>query len=293
MPAAKRTILLLSFLLCVHVAHTQQLHTIAPRSAEELHRFFQYQQGADPIISGHRGSKEPGFPENSLEALEHTLRFTPAIFEIDPRMTKDSVIVLFHDATLERTSNGQGKVIDHTWQELQALRLKDVDGKLTSAKIPLLEEAISWARGKTILNLDHKDVPLAVTAELLIRLEALSHVMVTVHTPEEASFYLSQDPDFMFSAFIRDFAEFTAYEKAGIPWKQIMAYVGPLSKPDNLALYAALHQRGVKVMISAAPSYDKEADPVKRAQFYRDVFSEGADVLESDYPIWVAKALED
>ena len=96
----------------------------------------------------------------------------------------------------------------------------------------------------------------------------------------------------MFSAFIRDFDELTAYENAGIPWSQLMAYVGPLSKPENQALYTALHQRGVKVMVSAAPSYDKEPDRAKQAEAYRKVILEGADVLESDFPIRVGEALE-
>jgi glycerophosphoryl diester phosphodiesterase len=278
-------------LLLVSNLQAQELHRIAPKSPEELHAFFRYQPGNAPIISGHRGGTEAGFPENSIEAMENTLRHLPAFFEIDPRWTKDSVIVLFHDDKLDRTSNGSGKVIDHTWAELQALRLKDVNGELTSFQIPTLADAIQWARGKTILNLDHKDIPLAVTARTLIEMDALSHVMLTVHSAEQAAYYLSQDPRFMFSAFIRNFSEFTAYEDAGIPWKQVMAYVGPISKPENKALYDALHSRGVKVMISAAPSYDKEPDHTKRAQYYRDVFLQGADILESDYPIRVGEAI--
>jgi len=284
------TTVLFSLLLLTN-AQAQELHRIAPETPEELHAFFHYQPGNKPIISGHRGGTEPGFPENSIEAMDNTLRYIPAIFEIDPRWTKDSVIVLFHDDKLERTSNGSGKVIDHTWEELQALRLKDVKGELTSSKIPTLAEAIVWAKGKTILNLDHKDIQLAVTARTLIEMDALSHVMLTVHSAEQATYYLSQDPRFMFSAFIRNFSEFTAYEDAGIPWKQVMAYVGPISKPENKALYDALHSRGVKVMISAAPSYDKEPDTAKRVQEYRNVFLQGADVLESDYPIRVGEAL--
>jgi glycerophosphoryl diester phosphodiesterase len=278
-------------LLLVSNLQAQDLHRIAPKSPEELHAFFRYEKRNAPIISGHRGGKEPGFPENSIEALDHTLRHIPAIFEIDPRWTKDSVIVLFHDAQLERTSNGSGKVIDHTLEELRALRLKDVNGELTSFQIPTLAEAIVWAKGKTILNLDNKDIPLAVTAKTLIQMDALSHVMLTVHSAVQAQFYLSKDSRFMFSAFIRDFKELAEYEEAGIPWKQIMAYVGPISKPENKSLYDALHARGVKVMISAAPSYDKEPDLAKRAQEYRDVFLQGADVLESDYPIRVGEAI--
>lgn len=274
------------------VLESPSLNTIRVESAKDLHRFFRYTGSDVPLISGHRGGMEPGFPENSIEALEHVLEVTTAFFEIDPRLTKDGVIVLMHDAMLERTTNGVGKLIDLTWEEAQQLYLKDVNGKVTPFRIPRLEDVIRWSRGKTIVNLDHKDVPLAMTAALVKKLDAFDHVMITVHKPEEARYYLDQSSDFMFSAFVRSMEEFDSYEKAGIPWGQIMAYVGSLNKPENRELYAKLHDKGVMVMVSAAPSYDKLDDPGEQNQAYQKVFLDGADVLESDYPIRVAKAIK-
>lgn len=248
------------------------------------------------LISGHRGGMENGFPENSLEALGNTLDHIPeelgTLFEVDPRLTKDSVIVLFHDASLERTTNGTGKLIDLTLEEVKKLKLKDKDGNLTDFRIPTLEEAIQWSKGKTVLNLDKKDVPLEMTSKFLIEQNALGHVMVTVHSAEQAQYYLSQDPDFMFSAFIRDMEELETYEKANIPFSQLMAYVGPLSKVENKELYKALNERGAKAMVSAAPSYDQEKNLDQRATDYIRVFADGAEVLESDFPISVSEALK-
>src|SRR5690606_30935720 len=122
---------------------------------------------------------EQGLPENSIAGMEGGLRHTPAFFEIDPRLTKDSVIVLMHDATLDRTTNGTGKLADYTWAEVQQLRLKDRDGNVTSYGIPTLDEVIEWARGKTVLNLDQKDVPIELSAEIIRKHNAYSFVMVT------------------------------------------------------------------------------------------------------------------
>lgn len=61
--------------------YAQDIHRIAPQSPAQLHSFFHYRQGNAPIISGHRGGTVPGFPENSIEAPENTLHYTPAIFE--------------------------------------------------------------------------------------------------------------------------------------------------------------------------------------------------------------------
>ena len=123
----------------------------------QLHEWFRYSPERPVVISGHRGGMVTGFPENCIESFEKTLTMMPSFFEIDPRMTKDSVIVLMHDATIDRTTTGTGKVSDYTYAELQQFFLKDREGNVTTYKIPTLEECIAWSQGKTILNLDIKD----------------------------------------------------------------------------------------------------------------------------------------
>ncbi|PIQ19764.1 MAG: glycerophosphodiester phosphodiesterase [Cytophagales bacterium CG18_big_fil_WC_8_21_14_2_50_42_9] len=284
--------LLLSFKLTWVPAQTSSLHVLNIKTSKDLHQFFKYTGPDIPLISGHRGGTTKGYPENCIATFENTLRHTPAFFEIDPRLTKDSVVVLMHDATLNRTTTGTGKVSDYTWAELKQLRLKDADGNVTAYAIPTLDEVIAWSKGKTILNLDKKDVPLAMTARKLREHQAETHVMLTVHSAEQAKFYLNANKNQMFSAFIRNRKEFEDYEKAGIPWSQLMAYVGPTNKPENKEMYDLLHARGVKCMISAAPSYDKLPDPAARKNAYQEIIKAGADVLESDLPIEAAAAVQ-
>lgn len=268
------------------------MHTLTISNSQELHEFFHYTGKDVPLISGHRGGTIAGYPENCIATFEHVLRHTPALFEVDPRLTKDNVIVLMHDATLDRTTTGKGKVSDYTWEQLKELRLKDHKGQVTPYRIPTLDEAIVWSKGKTILNLDKKDVPLATTAQKLREHEAQANVMVTVHNAQQAKFYYQDNKNRMFSAFIRDRKEFDDYANSGIPWSQIMAYVGPTNKPENKELYDLLHARGVMCMISAAPSYDKLTDPAARQKAYQETIRFGADVIESDLPTEVAQALQ-
>src|SRR5690554_1140856 len=126
-------------------AQDTSLKTINLNSTNALHEFFRFKEGDPIIISGHRGGMVEGFPENSIATFENTLKYTPAFYEIDPRLTKDSIIVLMHDVTLERTTTGTGKVSDYTWDELKAFRLKDPKGNVTEFSIPSLDEAIEWA----------------------------------------------------------------------------------------------------------------------------------------------------
>lgn len=275
-----------------HPTFAQELQTIPVRTAKDLHTFFQYQAGNKPIISGHRGGTEKGFPENSIEAFENTLKYTQAFYEIDPRLTKDSVVVLLHDATLDRTTTGKGRLSDYTYEELKQFKLKDVHGQVTPYCIPTLAEAIEWARGKTVLNLDQKDVPIAMTAALIKKHKAEAFVMVTVHHADQAAFYYQQNKNQMFSAFVKTPEALKPYEDAGIPASQMIAYIGPDIKPENQVMYKLLHAKGIRCMISAAPTYDKLKTKEERARAYRAIIEDGADVLESDLPIEVGEAIE-
>jgi glycerophosphoryl diester phosphodiesterase len=116
-------------------------------------------------------------------------------------------------------------------------------------------------------------------------------VMLTVHDATQARFYYDKYPAYMMSACVLTKEAFYSYEKAGIPWANMIAYIGSTNKPENKELLDMLHAKGVMCMISAAPSYDKLNDTARRAADYRDTFTMGADILESDLPIEVAKAI--
>lgn len=270
----------------------QELKTLSFETTEDMHAYFRYEPGKK-IISGHRGTVEYGLPENSIAGMERVLKYTAAIFEVDPRLTKDGVPVMVHDATLERTTTGTGKVADYTWEELRNLQLKDVNGNLTPYRINTLDEMIIWAKGKTVLNLDKKDLPLAVTAAIIRKHQAYAWVWVTVHTVEEAKFYLDQHPDQYLSMHIKTKKALEEFIHSGLPFNRMIVYIGPQIREENQAFYQTLHEKGVMCMISTAPTYDKLSTVAERAEQYRAVFADGASILESDFPIEVSRATAD
>ena len=93
-------------------------------------------------------------PENSLEALEHALFFGSDIIETDARITKDGHIVIMHDYTVDRMTNGTGTISEMTLDEIKKLRLNTNWGGKTSLEVPTLEEFIKVAKGKACLYLD-------------------------------------------------------------------------------------------------------------------------------------------
>lgn len=269
----------------------QKLHSLNFKTVEEMYAYFQYAP-EKKIISGHRGTIEQHLPENSIPAMKEVLKHSPAIFEIDPRLSKDSIPVMVHDATLERTTTGKGKVIDYTWKELKKLRLKDKQGQETNYRINNLDEMIKWAKGKTILNLDKKDLPMEMTAAIIRKHNAYAWVWVTVHNVEQARFYLAQNPQQYLSMHIKTQEDLTKFMESGLPYNRMIVYIGPEIKAANQAMYQFFHEKGVMCMISSAPTYDKLPTKEARAEKFRAVFADGASILESDLPIEVSQAIQ-
>lgn len=104
----------------------------------------------------HRGnSSDPNIPENSIAGIESCIALNGAvdIVEVDPRMTKDGIIVLMHDETIDRTTTGTGKVKDLTYEQIQSYRLKLADGTITNHTVPSLYDALVAGRGKIFFDL--------------------------------------------------------------------------------------------------------------------------------------------
>lgn len=282
---------LFSLSSCLSSTGEEGKHYLSFTDTEALYDFYRYRDDAPPIIQGHRGTRENGLPENSIAAMGYVLEQMPAVFEIDPRLTKDSVIIVFHDATLDRTTNGTGKVIDYTWEELQQLNLKNKDGEITGHKIPTLAEVLEWARGKTALLLDKKDVPLWMIADIIREHDANNYVVSLVRSPEDAAFYFNDEPKRMFAISFREPEAFQPYLDLGIPTRQIFACIGTSISEKTNEINKMMREYGIRSLISAAPTYDKLETEGERAEAYRKVIESGITILESDYPVETARLL--
>lgn len=105
------------------------------------------------IVVAHRGDWRNA-PENSLQAIQNCIDMGVDMVEIDIMETKDGQLVVMHDTTLDRTTNGVGKVKDWTLDSLKTLYLLDGLGVVTKHKIPTLKEALMVSKDNILVNLD-------------------------------------------------------------------------------------------------------------------------------------------
>ena len=105
-------------------------------------------------IVAHRGDWR-NHPENSIPAFQSCIDGGIDMIEIDVRRTKDGQLVLMHDPTVDRCTNGKGKVADLTFDEIERLRLRPQhNASITRNHIPTLEEVLLLCKGKILINID-------------------------------------------------------------------------------------------------------------------------------------------
>lgn len=104
-------------------------------------------------VAAHRGDWIYA-PENSIPALEHAIFFGADMIETDVRLTKDGKIIMMHDYSVDRTTDGKGTIADLTFEEIQKLHLRNNFGGMTDLKVPTLEEYIQVAKDQILLYLD-------------------------------------------------------------------------------------------------------------------------------------------
>lgn len=118
------------------------------------------------LVVAHRGDWRNA-PENSIQALQNCIDMGVDMVETDVRFTKDSVLVIMHDETLDRTTTGHGNLSDFTYDELQKIYLKAGQGIKTYQHIPSFEEFMLAAKGKILVNVDKGWSYLDKVAEVL------------------------------------------------------------------------------------------------------------------------------
>lgn len=138
-------------------------------------------------IVAHRGGSLEA-PENTLIAFEQASKIAPDIlFEFDIHQTKNGELVVFHDPTLERTTNGQGLLKEKTLAELQALdagfKFQNIDGEFCwrgkGVQIPTLETILSKFQNRMIIEFKSQEVGIENKAiELLEKYQAQERVMI-------------------------------------------------------------------------------------------------------------------
>ncbi len=127
---------------------------LAQSRAERILRELRNPESEYVIVISHRGDWR-NYPENSLEAIESAINMGVDIVEMDIHRTADGVLVLCHDKTINRTTNGKGKISEITYDSIRRCCLRSEHGvKMPKYRMPTLAEALDLCRNRVMINID-------------------------------------------------------------------------------------------------------------------------------------------
>ena len=253
-----------------------------------------------PRVIAHRGDSR-NYPENTLPAFESAVRMGIDVVETDIHLTKDGVLVIWHDPTLERNTDGSGRIEDHTLEELRRFDAGYTftqDGGKTfpfrgkGVRICTLAEALEHCPGQRF-NIDLKTKCPEIVDEFIRVIREHDAVDRVVG----ASFHLSNlkrlrrlAPDFLTSVTTAEVVPLLFRQKTHTLPKafkrkiifQIPMAAGPV-KVVTPAFVKAMHQRGAVVMVWT----------INDEETMRRLFAMGVDSVMTDDPALVIKVADE
>lgn len=184
------------------------------------------------LVMAHRANTtNKSIPENSIEAVKACIAAGVDFIETDTHITADGHVVISHDPTINRTTNGSGEIAKMTLDQIRSYNLKDRNGNITSMTMPTLEEFLKEARGKIYVNLDYspRTASTADVMEIVERMDMMGQVLFYCNSVAKVNEVLAIDA----SAYA--YAWYSNYTALPGPGYFIQSGYNPNSSAANLA----------------------------------------------------------
>ncbi|HLV52139.1 MAG TPA: glycerophosphodiester phosphodiesterase family protein, partial [Flavobacterium sp.] len=252
------TLLFVGILLtsCENKTASHQKYLIELNTISDLETLLKEEKY--PLVSAHRGGSAKGFPENCIVTFERAVTFGPTIIETDIAMTKDSVLVLMHDDKLDRTTTGSGFVNDYTYSELQGFYLEDYQKTKTSYKIPTLDKALQWGKGKVVYTLDVKrGVPYEKVIESIRKNNAEAYSVVITYNANQARAFHKLASDIWLSVSANGKEDIQRLKEYKVNTNKVVAFVGTAEPSTQTVVY--MKSQNIPMILGTLGNLDKSA----------------------------------
>ncbi len=246
------------------------------------------------VVAAHRGQPDASAAENSMSSLRASLAAGVAFLEVDIASTRDGVLVLMHDRTLDRTTTGSGPVSGRSWAEVRRLRLKRPDGAVLDEGVPRLADVLDWGRkAGAHFELDIKETTNAgdvVDAVRGARVE--QRVVVITYSLAGAKAIHDLDPRLMMTVTIEQPGDLEAARRL-LPADRLLAFTG-LRDPGPAAL-AALRSAGIEPILGTLGTPGERLDDVYLADGdpseYAELVRSGVVMIASDRAVTAQRSI--
>ena len=209
-------------------------------------------------------------PENTYAAAKLCVEWGVEYVEIDVRTSTDGVMYILHDATVDRTTNGSGRLSELTSEEIDRLDAGSwFDTKFADERVPRLDEYLRWINGKAKVYFDVKGADLDKLIGLVYEAGLEQDCFFWFGNPLHVTKFRALNKELALKINVRTAADVQrAYDRYGANIVEVG--LGNMS-PE---LVDACRQRGIKVMV-----YHQAKDP----EAFRQVIDWGADMINLNH----------
>jgi glycerophosphoryl diester phosphodiesterase len=227
------------------------------------------------LIIAHRGASGD-FPENTLAAFAAAIEAGAQMCELDVQLTADGVAVVIHDETIDRTTDGRGKVAAMSLAEIRSV---DAGGKFGSAfagaRIPTLEEVLELAQGRCALNVELKGAGVEREVCRLVRAhQAIADTIVSSFQWDALAAARELEPELRMGVLVDQEAD--AMLEAAIRLRAVS--VNPRYDTVGPAMVERAHGEGLQVLVWT----------IDKAARMRRMMAMGVDGIMTNYPARLA-----
>lgn len=245
-----------------------------------------------PLVTGHRHANPFG-PENSLSAARAAILLGVDIIETDIRLSADGHVVLIHDGDVNRTTDGAGDVDDKTLAELQALNIEpesdDPPGDFSCERIPTLDELFAVTRDKIVVELEVKSTAAGVEAARYLRDNNLYGQAFLLCSNSECQAARAAVPDVPIMT--RPKAADEVADALDFDPEPLLVHIDYTPAFLTDAVVTQIHGAGAKVYANAFLFGDGGALGSGDLSQYQQLFADGLDVIQAEYPHYALQAL--
>ncbi|RLB59945.1 MAG: hypothetical protein DRI34_00020 [Deltaproteobacteria bacterium] len=229
------------------------------------------------LVAAHRGDHHQ-YPENSLAAIRAAAELGADFVEVDVRHTADDRLVLMHDDSVDRTTDGSGAVVELTLQQLQQLQLEGgTPGDPESSQVPTFPAALELARQLGImLYVDQKTERWELVLAA-IQAGGYHHTALVRDPIDTVAAMAERDGELLVMPPCDDLSQLGQFQQR-LPRLLIVELAGTPAS-DTVA---AFHQAGVKVQMDAMALGDSKA-LVGDYTGWRDFVQAGVDLIQTDF----------
>jgi glycerophosphoryl diester phosphodiesterase len=222
------------------------------------------------VVIAHRGNHKV-VPENTLASCREAIKCGADYVEVDLRTTKDGRLVVLHDAKVDRTTNGTGRIAELNLSEVRDLQVFNKNKK--THRIPEFREILAACKGKINIYLDFKEADVAETWKQIMSAGMEKQVVVYINDERQYREWKEIAPDIpLMTSLPKDITT-----KEGLLGFLKKTNVQVLDNVKDSELVKAANEQGVAVWLDVQ-------SPTEGPESWKQALSKGVQGLQTDAP---------